>query len=127
MARSGKIDRARLEPLRAFGLNAGIVEEIREHYEADPGSVDASWALHFRDPSAADPESPPENGSTRDPQLEAMRSGLANQLADRHARALRMIHAYRTRGHRIACTDPSDSPRRPPRRVRPSTAPTSPR
>ena len=108
MARKGKLDRARPESLLAFGVNAGIVEEIRERYEADPSSVDSSWAMQFRGPSPAAPESRPEVGPAHDPQseLEGMRSALVNQLADRHARALRMIHAYRSRGHRIACTDP---------------------
>ncbi|MCH8083235.1 MAG: 2-oxoglutarate dehydrogenase E1 component, partial [Myxococcales bacterium] len=108
MARKGNIGRVRSESLRAFGVNAGIVEEIRERYEADPSSVDSSWAMQFRDPSQADPQSPPEIESANDPQaeLEQMHSALANQLADRHAGVLRMIHAYRSRGHRIACTDP---------------------
>ena len=111
MARKGNIERGRSESFRAFGVNAGIVEEIRERYEADPSSVDSSWAMQFRDPSPADPQSRLEVESTNDPQsdLEPMRSALANQLADRHAGALRMIHAYRSRGHRIACTDPLGS------------------
>ena len=108
MARKGNIGRVRSESLRPFGVNAGIVEEIRERYETDPSSVDSSWAMQFRDPSQADPQSPPEIESANDPQaeLEQKHSALANQLADRHAGALRMIHAYRSRGHRIACTDP---------------------
>ena len=125
MARKGKIGRVRPDSLRAFGVNAGIVEEIRERYEADPSSVDSSWAIQFRDPSPADPQPPAEIESARDPspadpqspaeiesahdpqsELEQTGSSLANQLADRHAAALRMIHAYRARGHRIACTDP---------------------
>jgi len=108
MARKGNIGRVRPEPLRAFGVNAGIVEEIRERYEADPNSVDSSWAVQFREPSTADPQFHAEVESASDPhpELEQMNSALANQLADRHAGALRMIHAYRSRGHRIACTDP---------------------
>jgi len=108
MARKGNTERVRSESFRAFGVNAGIVEEIRERYEADPSSVDSSWAKQFRGSPPTDPQSPSRVESARDPrpELESMRSALAAQLADRHAGALRMIHAYRSRGHRIACTDP---------------------
>jgi len=108
MARKRNADRVRPDSLRAFGVNAGIVEEIRERFDEDPSSVDSSWAKHFHDPPPATPEDRSEAGSSGDSpaEFEAMNSALGNRLADRHARALRMIHAYRARGHRIACTDP---------------------
>ena len=37
-----------------FGVNAGIVEEIRQRYELDPESVHASWSELFEE------EPPPE-------------------------------------------------------------------
>ncbi|HXV36393.1 MAG TPA: 2-oxoglutarate dehydrogenase E1 component, partial [Myxococcota bacterium] len=89
-------------------MNAGIVEEIRARYELDPSSVDASWAPLFAERSERCPALPRDGAAALDASadLEGMHSALAGQLADRHARALRLIHAYRARGHRIACTDP---------------------
>jgi 2-oxoglutarate dehydrogenase E1 component len=84
--------------LGGFGVNAGIVEEIRQRYALDPGSVDPSWAELF-DASgggcAAPGTAPPPEGDLADP-----------HVANQHARVLRMIHAYRARGHRSAATDP---------------------
>jgi len=37
------------DALSAFGVNAGLVEDIHERYEVDPDSVDSSWANHFDD------------------------------------------------------------------------------
>ena len=114
------------ELAEAFGLNAGFVEEIRERYQVDPGSVDPSWNDHFgrgraasraervaRSPSLPptqaqeipravsppriDESAPVERGRTADLDLRDI---------DRHARVLRLIHAYRARGHRIAKSDP---------------------
>jgi 2-oxoglutarate dehydrogenase E1 component len=86
--------------LETFGVNAGIVAEIRQRYEIDPRSVHESWADQF-DPDRereepALPEEPP-----------GVAPSLASpQVAEKYARVLRMIHAYRARGHRIADTDP---------------------
>src|SRR5215475_6458474 len=87
-----------------FGVNAGIVEEIRQRWELDPESVDESWSEAFEEE-----ESPPfvaleEPGAELPAQQPA---ALASpQLAEKYARVLRLIHAYRARGHRIAETDP---------------------
>jgi 2-oxoglutarate dehydrogenase E1 component len=84
--------------LGGFGVNAGIVEEIRQRYALDPGSVDPSWGVLFGGDGAPRAE---ERGE--EPAAGAVPSGEA---AAKHARGLRMIHAYRARGHRIAATDP---------------------
>ncbi|NNL86252.1 MAG: 2-oxoglutarate dehydrogenase E1 component [Myxococcales bacterium] len=115
--------------LAGFGVNAGIVEEIRERYEVDPDSVDASWADLFgrepsderesgyvipfsdgnaeqpvRAPSPAEAE-PTSQTETQTPDVYG--SQLSDpQIADKQARCLRLIHAYRARGHRIADIDP---------------------
>jgi len=87
------------EALRRFGVNAGIVEEIRQRYARDPGSVDPSWAALFepgeRDAAPAPADAPAEGGGAP-----------PREVAEKHARVLRLIHAYRARGHRIAATDP---------------------
>ncbi|HSD30080.1 MAG TPA: thiamine pyrophosphate-dependent enzyme, partial [Vicinamibacteria bacterium] len=86
--------------LAGFGVNAGIVEEIRQRYALDPSSVDPSWEELFGFPerSAAGPleeAAPIPEGALASP-----------QVAEKHARVLRLIHSYRARGHRIAATDP---------------------
>ncbi|MGH0033136.1 MAG: 2-oxoglutarate dehydrogenase E1 component [Myxococcota bacterium] len=92
-----------LDPtLSGFGVNAGLVEEIRQRYEVDPSSVHESWTGLFEphaEPAARAPAAPPGEPL-------APRSEMATQLADKHARVLRLIHSYRARGHRIAETDP---------------------
>ncbi|MEE8581333.1 MAG: 2-oxoglutarate dehydrogenase E1 component, partial [Myxococcota bacterium] len=99
------------EQLGGFGVNAALVEEIRQRYEVDPSSVHASWADLFekgggrREPRAAS-VSPAEPPTTTPGEAPPQRTEIASQLADRHARVLRLIHAFRARGHRVADTDP---------------------
>ena len=71
-----------------FGINAVAVEEIRQRYEDDPASVDPGWVRFFG-----------SNGA-------AATALVDPQAAEKHARVLRLIHAYRSRGHRVAKTDP---------------------
>ena len=92
------------ESVSGFGVNAALVEEIRQRYEVDPSSVHASWAEFFEKPETATPVAPPpelEPAPAEPPRVE-----MAAQVADKHARVLRLIHSYRARGHRIADTDP---------------------
>jgi 2-oxoglutarate dehydrogenase E1 component len=91
------------ELLEGFGVNAGIVAEIRQRYELDPRSVHASWAKLFEPERDHDAEPLPEEAPGAAPSL------ASPQLAEKYARVLRMIHAYRARGHRIADTDPLGS------------------
>ncbi len=82
--------------LEAFGVNAALVEEIRQRYEVDPDSVHSSWGTVFGgrdDARSADPRAPQSSAEDA-------------ELADRHARVLRLIHAFRSRGHRAAHVDP---------------------
>jgi len=85
--------------LAGFGVNAGIVEEIRQRYALDPASVDPSWGELFgageTGPAAEARDASSPEGPLASP-----------QIAEKHARVLRLIHAYRARGHRIAATDP---------------------
>jgi len=92
------------DTLSGFGVNAALVEEIRQRYEVDPTSVHASWAEFFEKPEAAAPAAPPPPAASAP--AEPQRGEIEAQLADKHARVLRLIHSYRARGHRIADTDP---------------------
>ncbi|UCE87167.1 MAG: hypothetical protein JSU66_05415, partial [Deltaproteobacteria bacterium] len=90
--------------LARFGVNAGIVAEIRDRYAVDPASVHPSWAELFDGPVRERPAgaAPPAPG-VAEPEL-------GPEAAEKHARVLRLIHAYRARGHRIARTDPLGGP-----------------
>ncbi len=78
------------DPLVDFGINAAIAEEIRQRYEVDPTSVDPTWAPLFE-------------------RTNGHRAGaLDPRSAEKYARVLRLIHAFRSRGHRIADVDPLD-------------------
>ncbi len=86
-----------IEQLGRFGVNAALVEEIRQRYEVDPSSVHAGWAELFGRGEEPAPPAPAAGAASPE---------IAAQLADRHARVLRLVHSYRARGHRIASTDP---------------------
>ena len=89
------------EVLGGFGVNAGIVAEIRQHWEVDPGSVHSSWAELFdRDRGAPRPTAPLPSTEP------AATAPVTPQVAEKQARVLRLIHSYRARGHRVADTDP---------------------
>jgi 2-oxoglutarate dehydrogenase E1 component len=75
-----------IDPLAGFGINAAAVEEIRDRFAADPASVDPAWSPFFRATEAS--------------------FSLDGAEAAKHARALRLIHSYRARGHRVADFDP---------------------
>jgi len=101
---AGDDERDVSDTLSGFGVNAALVEEIRQRYEVDPKSVHSSWAEFFEKPEAAAPAAPPPPAA---PALaEPQRGDIEVQVADKHARVLRLIHSYRARGHRIADTDP---------------------
>ena len=84
-----------------FGVNAGIVEEIRQRWELDPrvGARELVGGVRGEERRSprprAEPAAKPHPGALASP-----------QLAEKYARVLRLIHAYRARGHRIADTDP---------------------
>src|SRR5574342_361364 len=85
------------ETLSGFGVNAALVEEIRQRYEVDPSSVHERWTELFG--RAAAPAAAPRAELPAGP-------AVGPEALEKHARVLRMIHAYRARGHRIADTDP---------------------
>jgi 2-oxoglutarate dehydrogenase E1 component len=96
------------EALQGFGVNAGIVAEIRQRYEVDPASVHPSWAELFDGRRAAThPAAAPEpRAAGPEARDAATLAGPSPHVAEKHARVLRLIHSYRARGHRVARTDP---------------------
>ncbi|HBZ72046.1 MAG TPA: 2-oxoglutarate dehydrogenase E1 component [Deltaproteobacteria bacterium] len=97
------------EVLKGFGVNAALVEEIRQRYEVDPTSVHPSWGKLF-EPASHLGEAPLETAAAAEAQLEAVAPReippLNREEAEKHARVLRLIHSYRARGHRVAAVDP---------------------
>jgi 2-oxoglutarate dehydrogenase E1 component len=81
------------DDLAGLGVNAALIGELRQSYEADPDSVHPDWARWFggRPRAAAGPGADAE---------------ISPHVAEKHARVLRLIHSYRARGHRVAETDP---------------------
>jgi len=110
-----------LERLRSssayFGANAPFIEDLFESYLNDPSSVPDNWREHFD-------SLPPVNGSpvsdlshrrvqedflqlATDPNSRVPCStGLSAVAAERQAKVLRLINAYRVRGHQNANLDP---------------------
>ncbi len=111
------VEQERFDALSSFGVNAALVEEIRQRYEVDPSSVDESWSEVFEDeveaeapalrrpprepiPAPAEAAAAPRATAAAEPSREEA------ERADANARVLRLIHSYRARGHRVADTDP---------------------
>jgi 2-oxoglutarate dehydrogenase E1 component len=81
-----------------FGINAGVVEEIHDRYQVDPGAVDESWREAFQGRSAARPApplrvvSPPaptraSNGPARDAATPSQTEASPGQAASSSASA----------------------------------------
>ena len=96
LARNGS---AEPDPLASFGLNAGLVEELRGQHRIDPGSLAAGWDALFEASQSRTAAATATAAPTTS--LE-----LPPDVAEKHARVLRLIHMYRARGHRIADVDP---------------------
>jgi 2-oxoglutarate dehydrogenase E1 component len=96
-----------------FGLNAWVVDEQRQRFLHDPGSVAETWRDFFATPGAlaVAPSSPIPAARVPSP----ARPGGAvfapdhedgDEAALTAVRVAALIHAYRVRGHLIAGTDP---------------------
>ncbi len=93
------------------GSNAAYLEDLYEQYLADPASVPPHWRKRF-DRIVA-PGADQSHARVRDALKEqtARRSStacpnLSNRAAEKQAAVLRLINAYRVRGHQIAHLDP---------------------
>ncbi len=113
----------------AFGINAGLVEELLAKYQENPRSVEPSWQQFFEhntDPSAsaAATTAPTAGGMRRvpEPAAEAPRHGqLPVRKSGMSGRAYALITAYRFLGHLCANIDPLGIPRDRPRELDPAT------
>ncbi|MDR9406381.1 MAG: 2-oxoglutarate dehydrogenase E1 component [Spiribacter sp.] len=101
------------------GANANFIEALYERYLDDPDSVEPRWRDYFRDLEAASPSAPRDVSHTpiRQAFEQMARSsargravktgeGMDAIAAQKQAAVLRLINAYRVRGHQHADTDP---------------------
>src|SRR6056297_673856 len=101
-------DRYATSPL--FGGNAPYVEGLYEQYLEDPEAVDPAlrqWFDGIANGGGDVPRGPVEQEfAARASQPRAIGGGLPEGILDKQAAVLRLIEAYRLRGHRLARLDP---------------------
>ncbi|MBL8251273.1 MAG: 2-oxoglutarate dehydrogenase E1 component, partial [Candidatus Competibacter sp.] len=107
-----------------FGGNAAFIEDLYESFLVDPESVSDNWRQYFRDMEAQTQGARDvAHGPIRDsfsrlalqPQAGTGRvQVLSPAAAEKQAAVLRIINAYRTRGHKAADLDPLKLRHRPP-------------
>jgi 2-oxoglutarate dehydrogenase E1 component len=119
---------ALIEQFRAssalYGGNAAFIEDLYERYLADPESVDLAWRQRFdlmRAAAANDiPHGPIQENFRRLARESHLRplarvpERLEPAAAEKQASVLRLINAYRFRGHQGADIDPIQLRERPP-------------
>ena len=101
------------------GTNANFIEALYEKYLSDPDSVEPRWRDYFRDLESMDPSRVRDvpHGPIREAFEQMGRSsargravlageGMDAMAAQKQAAVLRLINAYRVRGHQHADTDP---------------------
>ena len=97
------------------GGNVAYVEELYEQYLRDPDSIDAQWRNYFE-------QLPPVNGAgvdvphsviqaqfqamARQPAKPALSSAASQEHERKQVQVLRLISAFRIRGHQQAALDP---------------------
>jgi 2-oxoglutarate dehydrogenase E1 component len=93
-----------------FAGNAPYVEGLYEQYLADPDSVDPElrrWFEGIAGTGTEVPRGPVERAlEARAGQPRVAAGGVSEALLDKQAAVLRLIEAYRMRGHRLARLDP---------------------
>ncbi|MCC5809800.1 MAG: 2-oxoglutarate dehydrogenase E1 component [Ectothiorhodospiraceae bacterium] len=106
------------------GINATFIEELYEAYLRDPSQVPQEWRAYFQGLEHGDPRQVREiphsqvreefarlarrNGRPASAQEVAAAGGLSPQDAEKQAAVLRLINAWRVRGHQAAKLDPLD-------------------
>ncbi len=101
-----------------YGGNAAFIEDLYENYLQDPGSVSAEWRAYFNGLQEGSGARDLPHGPIRQAfeRLDTRRHsasvrtsaapGLDAQTAEKQAAVLRLINAYRFRGHQHADIDP---------------------
>jgi 2-oxoglutarate dehydrogenase E1 component len=99
-----------------YGANAPFIEDLFEAYLTDPASIPENWRQHFdRLPAVNDETTDVSHRQVQEAfeQLAADQAsrvpcagGLSSLAAERQAKVLRLINAYRVRGHQNARLDP---------------------
>jgi 2-oxoglutarate dehydrogenase E1 component len=108
-----------------FGGNAAFIEDLYESFLSDPESVSDNWqqyfrAMHAQTQGARDvAHGPIRDSFARLAQQPRIGIGRGQQAfspasAEKQAAVLRIINAYRTRGHKAANLDPLQLRERPP-------------
>ncbi len=107
-----------------FGGNAAFIEELYESFLSDPESVSDNWRQYFRGlqtqiRGARDVAHGPIRDSfarlaLQPPTAAGRVQAFSPQAAEKQASVLRIINAYRTRGHKAANLDPLQLRERPP-------------
>ncbi len=108
------------------GTNASFIEALYESYLHDPESVESHWRDYFRDLESMDPSRVRDvpHGPIREAFEQLGRSsargraviageGMDAMAAQKQAAVLRLINAYRVRGHQHSDTDPLHLRERP--------------
>ncbi len=106
-----------------FGGNAAFIEDLYERYLHDPGSVSEAWRRRF-DEMHREAANEVAHGPVRENFLRLGREFappprlavqcLSPQAAEKQAAVLRLINAYRVRGHQKARLDPIELREREP-------------
>ncbi len=106
-----------------YGGNAAFIEDLYERYLQDPESIPLTWRGHFdamhQEAANEVPHGPVRENFLRLAQERSARpgrrsaEGLEPVAAQKQAAILRMINAYRYRGHQVAQLDPLELRERP--------------
>ena len=106
-----------------YGGNAAFIEDLYEHYLQDPSAVPPAWRERF-DALHQEAANEVPHGPIRERFLRLAREkgaegpapareGMAPGAAEKQAAVLRLINAYRYRGHQAANLDPLHLRERP--------------
>ena len=110
---SGSIEASR-KTSYLYASNAGFIQQLHERFSRDPNSVPAEWHAWFRDMGEPEPEArivelPAPPGAVVDGGPARIAAGsLTADAAAKQSAVLRLINAYRVRGHQQAAIDPID-------------------
>ena len=94
------------DPNPLNGANATYLEDLYQSFVADPQSVDEQWQDYFRSLEQEVPAASTHTRSTGQATAGQLSAQMSETGAAKQATVLRMINAYRVRGHQQADSDP---------------------